>query len=234
MKNVIEKLNLLHGGNVLDVASGNGQFINFLMEYLASYDSFLGIDLRENPNAEKMFVGKPVSFQQMDAYKLQFPNETFDTVAISHSLHHFAEPEKILREMKRVLKKKGLFIINEMLSDDNQSKSQQSHIQLHHWFAKVDRIKGQFHRETYLKSEFKQIIQAIALQELEVYDYEIPVENPHDESLMKSYLSVIERVMEYSKNLPEEIVKEGDTIAAYLRQYGYSPAKMVLAFGKKF
>ena len=46
----------------------------------------------------------------MNAENLQFEDESFDTVCIPHSLHHLASINKVLAEMKRVLKKYGNFI----------------------------------------------------------------------------------------------------------------------------
>ena len=43
--------------------------------------------------------------------KLNFKNNSFDRIIISHCLEHILEPEKFINEMLRVLKKKGIISI---------------------------------------------------------------------------------------------------------------------------
>jgi ubiquinone/menaquinone biosynthesis C-methylase UbiE len=102
----------------LDVATGRGGFIDTLIKTLKAYDSFVGIDYypsnesREGmESAKRRFAGKPVQFLEMNAESLGFEDESFDTVCISHSLHHLASIDKVMTEMKRVLKKGGNFIL---------------------------------------------------------------------------------------------------------------------------
>ena len=46
-----------------------------------------------------------------NAEKLSFHDSSFDVVLISEALHHMFAPEKVIREVRRVLKKDGLFLI---------------------------------------------------------------------------------------------------------------------------
>ena len=43
--------------------------------------------------------------------RLPFPDATFDVVLISDALHHLSCPEQALHEVRRVLKKDGLFLL---------------------------------------------------------------------------------------------------------------------------
>ena len=52
-----------------------------------------------------------VKFIWMDANKLEFQKETFDTVILGEILEHLVKPEAILIEVQRVLKKEGVAII---------------------------------------------------------------------------------------------------------------------------
>ena len=109
---IAQKLGTVSAGRVLDVATGRGGFIDTLMKTLKAYDSFVGIDYcpsneskKDMESAKKRFEGKPVQFLQMNAENLEFEDESFDTVSISHSLHHLANIDRVMTEMKRVLKR---------------------------------------------------------------------------------------------------------------------------------
>lgn len=62
-----------------------------------------------------------ISFQQMDATKMNFPNDSFNIVMVSFGLHEldYALMIKILREMNRVLKKDGKLYIIDYEKEDN-------------------------------------------------------------------------------------------------------------------
>jgi ubiquinone/menaquinone biosynthesis C-methylase UbiE len=233
MNEFLQILSKMNGGKILDIATGNGEFIYFLMENLKSYESFTGIDMRENKQIDDVFKDKPITFQIMDAYHLQIQNESFDTVTISHSLHHFEQPEKILQEMIRVLKKNGIMLIHEMISDGKLSAAQMSHIKLHHWFAKMDRKNSVYHRETYKRKEIEEMIKMISFQEIECFEHQYPVENPFDEKVINSYCEIIEKILSTRKNLSDEFLSEGAEIKNYILNNGYAPANMLFWIGKK-
>jgi len=53
----------------------------------------------------------------MNAERMDFANESFDTVSISASLHHLPNIQQVLAEISRVLKPGGNFILAEMHRD---------------------------------------------------------------------------------------------------------------------
>lgn len=48
--------------------------------------------------------------EQADATNLSYDNESFDAVVIANALHIMPNPEKAIKEIKRVLKKDGIII----------------------------------------------------------------------------------------------------------------------------
>ena len=46
-----------------------------------------------------------------DLYYIPFPNESFDAITLREVIEHIKEPEKAIKEMKRVLKKEGRVIL---------------------------------------------------------------------------------------------------------------------------
>lgn len=96
--NFIKKnINLLKNNTLLDIGCGNG----FFTYYLAKLCNVTGLDsskqmLKINPH-HKLIHG--------NAENLPFDNNSFDIVFCSDLLHHLKNPEKVVKEMKRVSKK---------------------------------------------------------------------------------------------------------------------------------
>jgi SAM-dependent methyltransferase len=106
----------------------------------------------------------------MDAEHMSFDDESFDTVAISHSLHHFQHPSRVLHDMKRVLKLGGLFIIGEAVQDKRPDVENPQH-DYHHWFAAVDRQHGLVHNDTFIWQQVAESAKKLELRGLEMFDY---------------------------------------------------------------
>lgn len=58
-----------------------------------------------------------VSFREMSAERIVFPDHTFDAAAAVQSAHHWTQPATILAEVHRVLKPGGCFYIYEADAD---------------------------------------------------------------------------------------------------------------------
>ncbi len=233
MQNVEKKLKEIEGGKVLDVATGRGEFMNLINEF-KSFASIAAIDNSER--TEKAFKEKfqDVEFQIMDAVNMSFQDESFDTVCLSNSLHHMPSLEKTLNEMKRVLKKDGNFIINEMLSNQ-QDEARKSHVLLHHWWAKIDMIFGEKHDPTYSKDEIITIIDTLELADYDLIEYAWNIENPKEDKLINGQLKVIEMGLERIKDRKEysSFKKEGEKIKEHIIKNGFAPASAVFIVGKK-
>ena len=118
----------ISGGRVLDVATGGGGFIHFLLDGLKDYAEIIGVDASERAAKAfaESFAGKAnIRFEPMDAQHLDFADGWFDTVSVSNSLHHFEDAQAVLREMVRVLRPGGQLVLAEMYRD-GQSETQMS------------------------------------------------------------------------------------------------------------
>ena len=233
MQNLEKKLKEINGGNVLDVATGRGEFINFIKEF-KNFKEITAIDASER--AEKAFKEqfKDVEFQIMDAANMSYKDETFDTVCLSNSLHHMPDLDKTLNEMKRVLKKGGNFIINEMLSNQ-QNEARKSHVLLHHWWAKIDTIFGEKHDPTFSKDEIIAIIDALKFTDYDLIEYAWDIENPKEEKFVNGQLKVIEMGLERLKGKEEysSLKIEAEKIKEHIITNGFAPASAVFIVGRK-
>ena len=233
MQKLEKKFKEIDGGNVLDVATGRGEFIHFIKEF-KSFANITAIDISKQ--AEKTFKEKfpDVELQIMDAANMSYKGETFDTVCLSNSLHHMPDLDKTLNEMKRVLKKDGNFIINEMLSNQ-QDETRRSHVLLHHWWAKIDTIFGEKHDPTFSKDEIKTIIDSLEFADYDLIEYAWDIENPKEEKFVNGQLKVIEMGLERIKDKEEyaSLKTEGEKIKKHIIKNGFAPASAVFFVGKK-
>lgn len=97
---------------VLEIGTGTG-IISFSI--CSKVSSIIATDISPEmiriANNVRNNLGKNnISFQVQDSYKLTFPDNSFDMVIASNLLHLLYEPEKPLKEVKRVLKDNGIFI----------------------------------------------------------------------------------------------------------------------------
>lgn len=236
MDAIEQRLNAIDGGRVLDVATGGGGFIATLTKSLRRYDEIIGIDRTDKrfDQGGRQFAGLPVRFMVMDAARMAFPDGSFDTVAISNSLHHLAEPSVILMEMLRVLRPGGHMIIFEMY-DDNPTEKQLTHILLHRWWAEVDRRCGVSHFPTGTRESLIRLVVSLPLASFELIDFTAPVEEPLSPEVAAFLEKAFVDYLAKSKNLPdgEDLQRQGDALQRRLHEVGFAWATELFVVGVK-
>lgn len=246
-----EKLRSISGGRVLDAATGDGGFIDTLMKTLKDYDSFVGIDYSEKEveSAKKRFKGQPVEIMKMNAEALKFKNDSFGTVCISHSLHHLDRIDRVLAEMKRVLKFNGYFIIQEMFCDGEQTEAQKAERARADWDAEIDSLLGVTHNKTLIKQKIKDIMSNLELEEVKLFESTHPVkclfcdkkfecENPKNEKIVNQAIKEIDdnlrRLKEYHGTKTRTRLEEaGEKLKERIRKFGSANASHLFIVGKK-
>jgi len=233
--NTTATLERLNAGKILDVATGAGNFLKFLTDTAMTFTEAIGIDFKEGAAApfNETFKDDPrVRFQVMQAEKMDYPDAAFDTVCISNSLHHLEEPELVLREMLRVVRPGGTFIISEMYRDGDQTPSQQTHIQLHHWWADIDSTQGIIHKKTYTRQELIDFAQNLGLEQIETEDIADLSDDPLAAEVFTEIDPIIERYIERAAG-NEALQKQGEQIREHLHIVGFHNATSLLLLAKK-
>ncbi len=226
-------LGTISANRILDVATGGGGFIHFLLEGLQDYTEIIGVDNNDRAAASfaEAFGGNPrIRFQRMDASRLEFDDASFDLVCISNSLHHL-DPVPVLREMKRVLRPDGHLLVSEMYRDD-QAETQMTHVLLHHWWAAVDTVNGIVHRETYTRQELLDLVASLRLKDLSVYDLSDLTENPRDPAILEELDPVSERYIQRAEGHPE-LQKRGEELRKRVEEIGFHSATTLMLIGRK-
>jgi ubiquinone/menaquinone biosynthesis C-methylase UbiE len=245
---IADRLAMIHGGRVLDVGTGEGEFIETLMKTLKSFDSVVGIDINQEDLAKgrEAFPDQQVEFIEMDAEILDFADASFDTVCIANSLHHLAAAPRVLAEMKRVLKPGGHFIVEEMHQDGKQSEAQRTDILEHHWVAKIDRLQGIYHRETWTRNEIQAELKALKLSNLELLfasryvkclfcEQRADCENPKSEAIVDSFIKGIDKTLEGLEPAQRApyLMAEANKLKLRVKDTGVANASIVFALGTK-
>lgn len=253
---IAERLGLICAGSVLDVATDGGGFIDTLMKALKAYDSFVGIDYypsdesREHLEAaKKRFEGKAVHFAQMNAENLRFKDGSFDTVCISHSLHHLADIDRVMREMKRVLRKGGNLILQEVYCDGEQTEAQKTEELAHEWEARIDSLLGITHNKTLTRHEVVDVADGLRLSEMEIFDATHPVdclfcerkyecEDPKNQATFDQVTRDIDDGINRIQNHPDlqarmRLMQEAEMIREAVTRFGVSSSSYLFIVGKK-
>ncbi len=100
------------GGNVLEIGIGTGKnipFYDFTKVTLTATD----ISGRMLRKAEKNAGRKNIRFVHVQSERLPFPNNSFDVIVGTFVLCSVSSQQKMVQEMKRVLKPKGKILLLE-------------------------------------------------------------------------------------------------------------------------
>ncbi len=105
--------------NVLDIATGTGDFIIEIQKQIPEVKKITGLDLSEGmldvarkKIAKKKFADR-VELRQGDSLRLPFPDNSFDLITVAFGVRNFADLQQGLHEMLRTLKPAGSLIILE-------------------------------------------------------------------------------------------------------------------------
>ncbi|MCE1198814.1 MAG: methyltransferase domain-containing protein [Marinilabiliales bacterium] len=148
-----------YAGHLLDVATGEGDFLRLVLDAVASFDSATGLigskeHLQEVRN--KLFPHK-VDLVPGHVRKLPFEDNYFDFVMAANTLHRFDNPVKSLQSMMRVLVSGGRIMVHETIAD-GLNPAQQAYQDYHNLKADIETAKGNLHRYNYLQEEIHLIL----------------------------------------------------------------------------
>ena len=103
---LFQKKNFLH---VLDLGCGTGNYV-IANSSFSSDVYFFGIDISIDMLRQAKKKGRKGLLLQVDACKgFPFKVRSFDYIICRFGFHHFEKKDKVLDEVKRCLKKKGIF-----------------------------------------------------------------------------------------------------------------------------
>lgn len=122
---VIERSGIKKGMKVLEVGCGSGAYITFVARAIGKKGKVYALDIQ--PKMLEQLKKKLSRLENKDiknikiiksgAYKMPFKNNFFDAVYMITVLEEIPNKQKALKEIKRVLKPKGILAVTELLVD---------------------------------------------------------------------------------------------------------------------
>jgi ubiquinone/menaquinone biosynthesis C-methylase UbiE len=120
LNSMVERLDISPGSTVLDIGSGTGVFIPYLMDRIGATGSLAALDF-----AEEMLIccktkhgNSNIDYLHADVMLLPLNEQSFDVSVCYSCFPHFSHKEKALSEIYRVLKKQGCMYICHSSSRD--------------------------------------------------------------------------------------------------------------------
>ncbi|MFA6873653.1 MAG: bifunctional demethylmenaquinone methyltransferase/2-methoxy-6-polyprenyl-1,4-benzoquinol methylase UbiE, partial [Bacteroidaceae bacterium] len=120
----IRQLQPFHPQEILDVATGTGDFA-LLATRMLRPKRLLGCDLSEGmmqvarEKVKRAKLEKVIDFAKEDCTALTFADNSFDAITVAFGVRNFANLDKGLTEMHRVLRPNGKLVILELTAPES-------------------------------------------------------------------------------------------------------------------
>ena len=113
LEHMAKRLNIRLGSTVLDVGTGTGVFLPFLISKIGKNGRIVALDFAEKMlrRAQAKGFNGNVDYLQADVANIPLPDEIFDIVVCYSSFPHFQDKPRALVEINRVTKGGGRLLI---------------------------------------------------------------------------------------------------------------------------
>ncbi len=113
LERMAKRLDIKPGSTVLDVGTGTGVFIPFLLREIGKGGRIIALDFAEKMLRRARVKGSNgnIDYLCADVTNIPLGNEIFDIIVCYSSFPHFQDRSKALAEMSRVIKKGGRLLI---------------------------------------------------------------------------------------------------------------------------
>ena len=121
LEKFVSMFGLKPGYNVLDIGTGTGVLIPFLLQVIGPSGSITAVDFAEKMvkiSKAKHSNHKNVTVKLLDVEKDELPTASFDAVTCFGLFPHLENKEKVLKKLHQALKKGGILIIAHALSSE--------------------------------------------------------------------------------------------------------------------
>jgi SAM-dependent methyltransferase len=228
-----DALGHISGGRVLDAATRTGTFIDFLIDGLRDYSEIVGIDTE--PSEEADFVERHrthsnVRFEVRDALDPGYPDGSFDTVSLAHSLCQFKEPRTVLDALLGLVRPGGYLIVVAGYRDLQQGPAL-THVAMHDWWAEVDRANDVAHWEDRSRDDLVELVAGLNLSDLRTTDLSDDAD-PMDPTRIEQIDGVMERSIARVHGHPD-LQARGEVLRARLHEVGFVTAATIVVVGQK-
>lgn len=166
LNKLVEIARVTGAENVLDVATGGGHTANALAPLVLKVTA-MDLTSKMLSAAERFIRGnghENVDFVEGDAEKMPFSDEVFDLVSCRIAPHHFPNIKTFIKEVNRVLKRGGQFLL-----DDNVAPELE---ELDQFYNSVEKMRDYSHYRAWKKTEWIQMLELNGFDIQELYRFE--------------------------------------------------------------
>ncbi len=113
LEKMAERLGLRPGSKVLDVGTGTGVFLPYILGKIGAGGQIVALDIAEEmlKKAQAKDFGRNIEYLNADVIDIPLDGGIFDFVICYSSFPHFQDKPGALREMGRVMKNGGRLVI---------------------------------------------------------------------------------------------------------------------------
>lgn len=161
LKMLLNLLSFRKYGKAADIATGTGftaMGIASLCESVVAVDFTAAMLEEAKKNASASPESARISFLQATAEDTGLESAAFDLVTCRRAAHHFTDKKAFLEEVKRMLRKGGIFALVDMLSPDEDHGGLLDHL---------ERLRDSSHIHASSESEWKELISGAGFEILE-------------------------------------------------------------------
>ncbi len=121
IQSLLEKVAVKPGQHILDVGSGTGVLVPFLLNLVGSEGTVVAVDISEKmvETARRKIADPRLSFLVLDIEQSGLSGRLFDVIICYSVFPHFEKPEKALSNMYNLLIAGGILVI--MHSDSRET-----------------------------------------------------------------------------------------------------------------
>lgn len=237
MEKLQDFLNKIPNAKILDVGTGRGNFISLIDHLYKDYEKIVGIDIvdRMVELSEEAFKdNNKIKIVKRDILNTGFPEEHFDIVCLSNSLHHLEDIKGTIEAMEKLTKPGGYLLFNEMMKD-NLNEQQISHLLIHHFSAKLDREMNIVHNDTFNRQEIIDTISnntKYSLVDFWDMEYEKSESTPEEiDNMVKTVDVLLMRLR--NDELIAKYRQEADLVKEYIKNNGVEACTQLFVIVKK-
>jgi ubiquinone/menaquinone biosynthesis C-methylase UbiE len=128
LSNIVRELGIKPGYCVLDIGSGTGVLLPFLITAVGDEGKIVALDFAAEMLVQAQAKNFPpmVEFAQADVLAIPLPDNSVELAICNSAFPHFADKGKALKEIARVLKNNGSLVICHTMSRETLNRLHQS------------------------------------------------------------------------------------------------------------
>lgn len=149
----------------VDVATGRGDSLRAMLAICPSCTIPLGFDssLKALRAARAQDGTARLPLVAGDASNPPIRPGSVDFVSMVNSLHHFERPANVVDQAAELLRPGGAMLVVEMYRDGQRGPSM-THVMMHSWWGRIDRLNGIPHFETMTRAAIHRLLSGHGLR----------------------------------------------------------------------